>query len=292
MSSTEPINEAKSGEAQSGVQRPGGAAEAAARPSANRQARPVSRPEASRPAASKPEAPKAAAFDPSEERRGEKVGALMMSARLALRRGRKDEARKLLQQVFVLNPTDVGAFELLGDIFLEEAEQGKAIEVLQRGLKHHPGHRSLEEKLALAHVDLAEMEHDRIEREQLLEHGDRDKWLDLQPNKAFGLSLLLPGAGQVYVDNNERAAAFFIAAIGFFCAWFIPFTTALKAARLAGKTNLIDGISYVFAKIGPPATLMLCLLFAAWIATYFVAAFDAMRSAEYANAERRHRLGL
>jgi hypothetical protein len=165
-------------------------------------------------------------------------------------------------------------------------------EVYQRGRKYHPQHRAFEEKLALAHVDLAEMERDRIAREMLLEHGDRDKWLDLQPNKAFGLSLLLPGAGQVYVGHLERAVAFFVAAVGSFCAWFIPFTTALKGARIAGKTDLGSGINYVFANLGGAAKFVLMALFLVWIATYIASAFDAMRSVQRANAERRHTLGL
>ena len=112
---------------------------------------------------------------------------MLMAARREVRRGNRDKARQLLQQIFAVEPTDLGALELLGDIFMEEGEQEKALKVFERGQKYHPRHKAFEEKIALCHLDLAEMERDRLLREQVLEQGDTDKLLDRKPGLACSL---------------------------------------------------------------------------------------------------------
>ena len=67
------------------------------------------------------------------------------------------------------------------------------------------------------------MKRDREMQQQLLEgEPTTDPWLDLKPNRALGLSLLLPGAGHVYNGDIARGVAFLGAMVVTFCGWFLP----------------------------------------------------------------------
>jgi tetratricopeptide (TPR) repeat protein len=168
--------------------------------------------------------------------REEKAAGLVMQARNMLRKGQRDQARAQLQQAFMLNPTDCGAFEVLGDIFLEEGEQQKAITVFERGRQHHPRHAAFEEKIALAHVDLAEMERDRILKEQLLADPAttmQGRTSDRKPISVAFLSLMVPGAGQYYNEEPERALVFFPVALLLLCAWAVPWLSAWSMGGLS-----------------------------------------------------------
>lgn len=223
--------------------------------------------------------------------RTEKVGGLVMAARNALRKGQKEEARTKLQQAFALAPNDCGAIEVLGDMYLEAAEQEKAIKVFERGLQHHPHHRAFEEKLALAHLDLEEMRWDKERQKLVLELGDVDKWMDRKSSVALTLSLLIPGAGQLYNEENERAAAFFAVWFVTFCAWCIPLTTAVKRVTSTHVRHLSD-ISRGLNDLGGFARFMLLAIVVVWLMSYAWAVYDAMTGAERANQERRRTFGM
>ena len=216
----------------------------------------------------------------------EKVGALIMQARRAQRLERNGEAKKLLQQILALSSTDIGALELLGDIFMEEAEQEKALKVFEHGLKHHPGHSAFEEKIALCIIDLEEMKRHRERSETLLELGDKESWLSLSPQRAMGLSFLLPGAGHVYAEENERAAwifgSYFFTALG----WGLPLSFGMNGATQQGIKGL-DKISYALGNMGVLA-LWFWLMLAAGIGVYVFAFFDALAAVERTNDRRKH----
>ena len=227
-----------------------------------------------------------------EELRAEKAGAMVMAVRMAQRRGNKDEARTLLQKALTLHPTDCAALELLGDIFLEEGEQEKALKVFERGRAYHPHHVAFEEKIALCILDLEEMKRDKEMQQQLLEGEKADPWLDLKPNRALGLSLLLPGAGHVYNGDIARGAAFLGAMVVTFCGWFLLLYFGLKNAKTAGARNLMDGIDVAIGNMGSLAKFAFWLMLLAWIAIYIVAAFDALLGAQRANEARKRFLGV
>jgi hypothetical protein len=234
--------------------------------------------------------PPAPALDLDAQRVSEKAGALVMQARRAERQSRFGEAKKLLQQAFALAPTDLGALELLGDIFLHEAEQEKAKKVFEHGLKFHPHHRAFEEKIALCILDLEAMRRHRERSQTLLEAGDPDSWMNLSPNRALGLSLLLPGAGHVYAEENERAAWIFGAYLFALLAWALPLYIGMKGAAAQGVKGLDRGIS---AALGNMSTIGLCwfwLMVASSVAIYVFALVDAMAATERANERRKHGL--
>ncbi|HEX8834968.1 MAG TPA: tetratricopeptide repeat protein, partial [Abditibacteriaceae bacterium] len=227
----------------------------------------------------------------------EKAGGLVMAARAALRKGQRDDARAKLQQAFAIAPTDVGALELLGDLFFEEGEQEKAIAVFERGLKFHPRHVAFEEKIAIAKLDLAEMEADKLRRQHVLEHGDTESWQDKNPGVAGFLSLALPGAGQFYNDEYERGATFLGVAVVTFVAWFWPITAAVKrvtASFPAGgnRPGFGETVSTAFSNMGGVTQFLLWSMILTWIGTYLYSAYDASQLAIRAAEERKRALGI
>src|SRR5947207_5666523 len=99
------------------------------------------------------------AMQSPERVRSEEVGKVVMLARSALRKGDNDEGRRRLMQALALDPSDCAAIELLGDLYMAEGEQEKAVRVFTKGLSFHPHYRPFEEKMALCYLDLDEMKH-------------------------------------------------------------------------------------------------------------------------------------
>lgn len=227
--------------------------------------------------------------------RAEKAGALVMAARSAQRRGQKEAVRAALRQALQLAPGDAGALEVLGDLYLEEGEQAKAIAVFEKGLQVHPRHAAFEEKIAIAKLDLAEMETDRIRRELFLQQGDTEKWQDKNPGLAASLSLVLPGAGQFYNDEYERGAAMFGVAVVSLLAWFWPLSAAMSRVTQAlplGQTLPPNAIvSQALANLGG-ASLFIYLLMLVWIATYLFSAWDAAQLSIAAAEARKRSIGI
>lgn len=216
-----------------------------------------------------------------------KVGALVMGARRAQHKSQPDEARKLLKQAFSINANDAGALELLGDLFMEDGEQEKALKIFERGLQFHPKHAAFEQKIALCHVDLDEMRRDRDRRALILEQGGVEKWQLLNTSRAFTLSALLPGAGQAYAGQSERGLSFLGAAIFTFLCWSLPLYLGLKGARADGVKNLGGGFSAALGNMSSLGHLWFWGMFTGWIVVYGYAAFDALSQAEKVNDLRK-----
>lgn len=220
-------------------------------------------------------AAKGAAPGIDELQRLEKAGALVMAARNALRHGRREEARAQLKQAFDITSTDGAALELLGDLFLEEGEQQKAIAIFERGRKYHPDHAAFEEKIALAHIDLEEMKRDALLKELAIK-GEvplASPRAERKPGSVAFLSLLLPGAGQWYNEEPERGAVFLGVSLLLCAAWLIPWR--LDWWQLGGMAR---------AWIG--AMLLL------WFVSHVMAAMDAGRGVRREAEERKRTLGL
>jgi len=234
--------------------------------------------------------------DLAAQRRAEQAGQLVMSARLSLRREQRGEAKKLLGQALKVDPTDIGALELLGDIFLEDAEQEKAIQVFEHGRRCHPDYAPFEEKLAQAHLDIAEMERDKLLQQQVIEHGDDTRWLLKKPALALSLSMLVPGAGQFYNDQWEKAALFFGLALVTLLGWFNTLFNQMSAMQeakrqLTGRRSMPSMDEAINAMSGGQRTFFWCLV-AAWILVILVSALEAALSASRFNEAQRAHLGL
>ena len=237
--------------------------------------------------------------DLEAQRRAEQAGQMVMSARLMLRREQRGEAKKLLAQVLKLDPTDIGAIELLGDIFLEDAEQEKAIRVFEHGQRCHPEYAPFEEKIAQAHLDIAEMERDKLLKQQVIESGfeaTRDLLLDKKPAMALGFSVIVPGAGQFYNDQWEKAGAFFGLALLFLVGWFNTLFnqmgTMQEAAKAQGKQRFMPTMDEALAAMSDTQRTFFWALVAAWLIVIVVSALDAALSASKLNEERRRHLGI
>jgi tetratricopeptide (TPR) repeat protein len=221
-------------------------------------------------------------------KRDEEASSHIMAARNALRKGQRAEAKEFIKQAFAVKPGDATAVELLGDMFLEEGETERALALYERALQVHPKHPVFEEKAAICRLDLAEMESDKLSRTTLIELGDTGKIFERVPHKAVSLSMLVPGAGQFYNEENEKGAVFL--GIGLLCAlgWFYPLWTQLSSQSIPDRLNFGMAIS----ALGGGWSFMFWSCLTLWIAVYAVSMIDAGREAARFNRERRRAVGL
>lgn len=207
-----------------------------------------------------------------------------MAARNALRKGERNRAKELIKEAFAANPGDIAAIELLGDMFLEEGETEKALGLFERAHQAHPEYVAFEEKMAICRLDLAEMENDRLARQLLLEQGDTGKGDERSPTKAMTLSLLLPGAGQFYNDENEKGIAYLVGGLVSFLAWVYPLLSVLPRQKFdfGGAMRAMSGLQAGSFYLG----------ITIWSGLYVASLVGAGASAKRYNEERRALLGL
>lgn len=237
--------------------------------------------------APKPPLVSSSSDDLAAQLRSEKAGALVMAARSAHRRGNKTEAKELLRQAFQIDPNDSGGLELLGDFYLEEGEQEKALKIFERGLRYHPKHHAFEEKIGICHVDLAEMRRHRERREQIMAQGGLEPWLVISLPRAFGLSAVLPGAGQVYIGQSTRGLTLFLLALGAFLGWAIPLYYAIKNVSAQPTRGARIGLEQALSTLSAPALMWFWLMVAGWVAVHIYAAVDAATQAKEINDLRQ-----
>ena len=232
--------------------------------------------------------------DRGDATRREQAGAMVMAARLALRKGQRNEARGKLQEALAVNPGDIGALEAVGDMLLEDGEHEKAVLLFERALALHPGHVPFEEKMALAHIDLDEMRRDRELREEILQSGEEPILTELRPQRAVGLSILLPGAGHFYIEEEERAYWFLGAWAGAFLGWYIPLQVGWNAVTYKKSYNadLLKLAAAAAAKLNGFWQLWLYLMIFAFVAVYVAAALDSWQGVERVKAARKQSLGI
>lgn len=221
-------------------------------------------------------------------RKSDQANTKVIAARSAMRKGNREEAKAHLKEVFALVPGDQGAIEILGDIYLAEGETEKAVRLYERALAMYPGHALFQERLATCHLDLAEMENDRLAKELLLSEGDLGKKYELQPSKAVGLSLLLVGTGQFYNDEVEKGFFFLVAGLATFAGWFWPLMTAINNLTREDRLKVEMAIGSMSGFTS--ALFWIMMLF--WTAIYAIGAIDAGMTAARINEDRRRGLGL
>ena len=243
---------------------------------------------------SAPNAAPNAAPSVEEMRRAEEVRSFVGAARVALRKGRKEDAREKLRQALALNSNDANAIETLGDLCLEDGEHERAIIAFAKGRKLYPEIGAFEEKIGLAKLDLQEMRDDAILRQRVLVEGDPDTWQDVSPTKVAAYSLLLPGAGHFAVEENERGAMFLGSAIFSFVAWSLPLGLAMNGAGQIARQSgsIISAYSGAIATMNPVVKSWFWLMLTIWQLVYVVAAWDAARCAKEARVNRKRALGL
>ena len=228
--------------------------------------------------------PQAPTLSVEELRRREQADAVVVLARRAFVRGDMDAAREQIKQAYAIDKTNAAALELIGDIYLAEAEQEKAIQAFRRGAELHPGNAVFEEKIALALLDIDEEKRDHDIAALLLQNPDSLRWAERKPGLAASLSLLVPGAGQAYNDEPERGALFFGGAVLLFGGWYWIFDSATSG--LPGR-QVMARSGDALAQMGGLAKLGFWVLLLGWLALVTFAVADAYEGAR--NANRAHR---
>lgn len=221
-------------------------------------------------------------------KRSEAAAGRVMAARNALRKGERERAKELIKEAFVHQPGDIAALDFLGDLLLEEGETAQALRLFERALKVHPGNAAFEEKLAICRLDLAEIEADKQMRQNVLFGEENSRIFERSPAKSLTLSLILPGAGQFYNDENEKGAAYLAAGVVSSIAWFYPLWSSLsrlpRLQRLdfGAAIHAMSGVESVLFYIGSTV----------WSGIYVASLIGAMASTKRYNEARRAALGL
>ena len=222
-------------------------------------------------------------------KRQDEAGRAVMAARNAHRKGEAERAQEFIKQAFAANPGDVGAIEFLGDVYLEAGETERALALFERALKAHPQHAAFEEKLAICRLDLAEMESDRLAKKMLVDGGDAGKIFERVPNKAVSLSVILPGAGQLYNEQIEKGIGFALAALVSCIGWFYPLWTQV-GKQVAAKVS--PDLGRAISAMSGGSSMLFWVSLLVWIGVYVVGAIDAGKVAAAYNRGRRRSLGL
>ena len=220
--------------------------------------------------------------------RSEAAAGRLMAARNALRKGERARAKELIKEAFAQNPGDVAALDFLGDMLLEDGETEQALRLFERALKAHPGNANFEEKLAICRLDLAEIEADKQMRHNVILGEQNGKIFERSLAKSITLSMLLPGAGQFYNDENEKGAAYLAAGVVSSIAWFYPLWNALS--RLPTSQRL-DFSAAIHSMIGIEPMLFY-LGSMVWNGVYIASLIGAISSTKRYNEARRVALGL
>lgn len=221
-------------------------------------------------------------------RRSEAATGCLMAARNALRKGERERAKELIKEAFTHVPGDIAALDLLGDMLLEDGETAQALRLFERALQAHPGNANFEEKLGICRLDLAEIEADKQFRLGAILVEEKGKIFERSLGKAVTLSLLLPGAGQFYNDENEKGAAYLAANLVSSVLWFYPLQAA--QVRLPSSQGLDFGLA-----IRSMTSLESVLFFigaTVWSGVYTASLLGAMSSTKRYNDARRAALGL
>jgi tetratricopeptide (TPR) repeat protein len=131
---------------------------------------------------------------------------LLRDAHIARVRGRFPEAESLCRRALDLTPDDVMGLEMLGDLLLEKGEWDDALARFRRALELQPEKASLEEKIARIALRKSEAERERAEAELLLASPTSKVAAKRNATVAILLSLVCPGAGQVFNRQPVKGA--------------------------------------------------------------------------------------
>lgn len=231
---------------------------------------------------------KPSAADVDSLRRSEAAAGCVMAARNALRKGERERAKSLIKEAFGHWPGDIAALELLGDMLLEEGETEPALRLFERALQAHPNYAPFEEKLAICKLDLAEIEADKSLRFHPILGDEKSKIFERSIAKALTLSLILPGAGQFYNDENEKGTAYLVAGIVSSIAWFYPLWSALSRLPTAQRLDYASAVR----SMGALESVLFYLGASAWGGVYAASLVGALASVKRYNQNRRALLGL
>ncbi len=234
------------------------------------------------------ESKNSSALDLESLKKSEAAAGCVMAARNALRKGERERAKALVKEAFSHQPGDIAALDFLGDMLLEEGETEQALRLFERAFKAHPNHAPFEEKLAMCRLDMAEIEADKSLRFHPILGDEGSKIFERSLAKALTLSLILPGAGQFYNDENEKGTAYLVAGIVSSIASFYPLWSALSRLPTAQRLDFgaairsMSGLESVLFYLGSTA----------WSGVYAASLVGAVASVKAYNERRRALLGL
>lgn len=135
-----------------------------------------------------------------------RVEQLLRDAHIARMRRQWAEAETLCRRALDLSPDDGMGLEMLGDLLHEKGDLDGALERYRAALAQDPGKAALEDKIARLALAKGEAERERAEAEALLASPISKVHAKRNATVAVLLSLVCPGAGQVFNRQPVKGA--------------------------------------------------------------------------------------
>jgi len=135
-----------------------------------------------------------------------RVEELLRDAHLARVRRHWAEAETLCRRALDLKPDDAMGLEMLGDLLAEKGDLDGALERFRAALALDPTKAALEDRIARLALQKGEAELERQEAERLLNSPTGKVAAKRNATVAVLLSLVCPGAGQVFNRQTVKGA--------------------------------------------------------------------------------------
>lgn len=131
-----------------------------------------------------------------------RVEQLLRDAHLQRLRRHWAEAESLCREALELAPDDPMGLEMLGDLLADKGSLDEALEAYRKAFERQPHKTALEEKIARVVLERSEEARARQEAEMLLRSplGKLERRRNV--TVAILLSILWPGAGQIFVNRE------------------------------------------------------------------------------------------
>ena len=222
--------------------------------------------------------PQSAGDDFDRQVTRERLAAALAGAALRLRRGDQAGALTDCQAVLAVDPENLDARELLGDILAAQGNWDAAIAQFRSILAAEPSRVAAERKLAESSLGRAGLRDAAFRADQAT--GDR------KPGIASLLSFLFPGMGQFYNRETRKAVGIVAGALALAFTitrvlFIVPMRVAEAAARGSHAEAPKEAARYAQA-LANMSTGMKALLIAAcvlWLCLHIWSIFDAARGA-------------
>lgn len=170
------------------------------------------------------------------------IGDLLLQANIERVRGNYRKALEIVKQAYELAPDDPKVLELYGDILRAQGKLKEALEMYNAALQKEHHKPSVEEKVATLTLELSEIARQEELRAKMREHPEyRPKVKN--PGIAALVSMLIPGAGQVYNGDFIKGIILFAISLFSLIGWLMPVFEALTQA--AKEFRAIDLYSLV-----------------------------------------------
>lgn len=214
-------------------------------------------------------------FDPETTKRKAEVDVLLAKANIYRMRHEYVQAEDVCREAYTLDESRLDIAEMIGDLLVIRGQMEAAAEQYKKVFEKEPRRTSAETKYAKAIIEIGEKEYQKKLAQERLDNPKKFAPPPKHPLVAFILSLLFPGAGQMY--NGEIVKGGIIIGI-------VVFSIAILALSPTDIKNLLVILGSIWSPppqgvSQPPVSTLVWLVLAVLAPISIYAIIDAPISA-------------